>query len=190
MDRTMSIALEEGAVLEFEQDGRWITNDSPQPDPNWRGVDSNGHEHYYAAGDDRYPTLVLVAGEPYYCPDCNDEHQDTWYECRTCGEKVEPGTRIDPTPKWIAGEMQYTLDGEPISTERANEILTEMRRRADEAAKITTRPSIGTRVRFGDATVTVAPTPDEASADEVTVMHDGSGTMETVPLHQLRSTRV
>ncbi|WP_329215324.1 hypothetical protein OG352_06605 [Streptomyces sp. NBC_01485] len=189
MARTTTITLADDSVLEVEHDGDWVQSDMPQPDPRWRATDSNGHEHYYAEGSDRYPTLELVFGEPYWCEDCRDEHQDNWYECRQCREKVRPGTRIDSTPKWIAGPTYYSLNGEPIGKERADEILAEAWRRADEAAKISSRPAIGTRVGLDDATVTVVPTADSAPGSEVTVMFDGTGAMETVSLTRLRAVR-
>lgn len=112
-------------VLEVEHDGQWITSELPQPDPAWQAVDSNGHEHYWQEGPDRYPTLRVVEGEPYWCPDCRDEHTDSWWVCRECGEKIEPGTRVDMSPKWIAGPTTYTLNGERISEERARQIIEE-----------------------------------------------------------------
>jgi hypothetical protein len=187
---THEFLLEDG-VLAFENDVEWIYSDFPEPDPNWRGEDSNGHEHH-AASSDRglvtYPTLKQVAGEPYWCSDCQDEHVDTWLECPICGEQVTPGTR-SPSPKPVSLGQRYTWNGEPISQDRANEIIAEARRAANEAARLTERPSIGSRVRLGDATVTVLPTAGDAPEDHVTVMRDGTGEMETVALDQLRKTR-
>lgn len=181
---TRTLNLPEGE-LTFEQDGQWVTSDLPQPDPNWRATDSHGHEHHYADGSDRYPTLTTVVGEPYWCDDCRDEHQDSWYECRQCGEKITPGTRVDTTPRYIAGPARYYWNGEPISQEKANEIIAELQRQRDEATRLTTRPAIGTQVRLLDTTVTVMPTSDDVPATHVTVMHPGTGRTETLPLAQL-----
>src|ERR1043165_6985769 len=76
---THALHFEDG-VLEFNQDVEWITSDLPEPDPNWKGADSNGHEHHAVVEAEHvtYPTLKLAAGEPYWCPDCRDEHTDTW----------------------------------------------------------------------------------------------------------------
>lgn len=185
---TSTVQLPDGE-LEFVNDGEWVTSDLPQPDPKWSAVDSNGHEHRYTEGSDRYPSLKSVAGELYWCEDCQDEEFDTWYECRLCGEKVEPGTRVDHTPVWVSRGSRYYWNGEPISHERANEIIAAMQQARDDAARMTERPAIGSRVRFGDNTVTVVPVASGASDDHVTVMQDGTGAMETVALERLRKLR-
>ncbi|MFF0588369.1 hypothetical protein ACFYWD_20630 [Streptomyces sp. NPDC003781] len=183
--------LLEGGTLEFENDGEWVVSDLPERDPEWRGRDSNGHEHYAAQsgeGPVTYPTLAEVAGEPYWCVDCQDEHVDTWMECRICGEKVTPGTR-SPRPKWISTGARYYWNGEPISDERANEIIAEQRRIELEARRLTSRPKIGSRLGLaaddGATSVTVVPTAEEAPQGQVTVMHDGTGHMETLHLGDL-----
>ncbi|MFG6300509.1 hypothetical protein [Streptomyces rochei] len=187
--------LLEGGTLEFENDGEWVTSNLPEPDPQWRGADSNGHEHYAAQADEgpvTYPTLTQVAGEPYWCSDCQDEHVDTWLECPLCGEKVTPGTR-SPRPKWISTGSRYYWNGEPISHERANEIIAEQRRAELEARRLTSRPKIGSRVYLvtddGTTSVTVVPTAEDEPQDRVTVMHDGTGRMETLPLGDLLRAR-
>ncbi|MEU8555934.1 hypothetical protein AB0C80_18360 [Streptomyces anthocyanicus] len=185
---TMSTYLPEG-VLVFENDGQWITSNLPQPDPSWRTTDSRGHGHAYADGPDRYPTLVAVTGEPYWCDDCRDEHTDTWYECRLCHEKITPGAYVDHTPKWIGDAGRYYLDGEPITKEQAQELLNKAVRAADEAARIHDRPSPGTQVLLDQDVVTIVPTQDLVPADSVTIMRHGTGTFETVRLDQLRSKR-
>ncbi|MFJ2007031.1 hypothetical protein [Streptomyces chartreusis] len=120
---TMSVQLPEGE-LTFEQDVQMVMSNLPVPDPCWRLTDEQGHEHHYASGPDRYPTLTAKQGDVYWCEDCRDEHQDSWYVCRTCGERITPGTRIDTTPRWLGGPALYYLNGKPISQERANELLT------------------------------------------------------------------
>jgi hypothetical protein len=189
---THELHFEDG-VLEFEQDIEWITSDFPEADPNWRGTDSNGHEHHAVEDSKRvtYPTLTLAAGEPYWCQDCQDEHTDTWWECPICGEKVTPGTRPS-TPKPITRSQQYYWDGEPISTERATDIIERQQRAELEARKLTTRPTIGGRVRLAAdprTAVTVVPTAESEPGDRVTVMHDGTGRMETLPLGDLLRAR-
>lgn len=184
---THTLTLPDGE-LEFESGGEWVRSSLPEPDPNWRGADSNGHEHYYAPGPDRYPTLKQVAGEPYWCDSCEDEHVDTWLECPICGEQVTPGTRT-PEPVWVSKGSRYFWNGEPISTERANEILAVVQQARDEAAKLTEAPPIGSRVLLDGVAVTVVPTGAEAGAGQVTVMHDGSGAMESVELDRLRKMR-
>lgn len=188
-EQTVSIHLDGGQVLSVGHEGQWLTSTGPQPDPVWRTRDSHGHEHHYADAINRYPTLQLVSGEPYWCDGCCDEHRDTWYECRQCHDKITPGTRIDHNPKWIAGPTYYSLDGEPISEDEARPLIDAARRRADEAVKIHTRPPIGTRVRYGTTIVTVVPTPDATPDTQIAIMHSGSGTIEVVDLYQLRKSR-
>lgn len=186
---THTMQIDEDNVLEFVNDGEWMHSGFPGPDPNWRGVDSNGHEHYYDAdAHGHYPTLRAMASEPYWCDSCEDEHVDTWLECPICDEKVTPGTRA-PGSVWASRGGRYLLSDEPISAERANEILAEMQRLRGEAMKLRERPAIGTRVRLDGAAVTVMPTVDSEPADRVTVMRHGSGDVETVDLHLLRRVR-
>ncbi|MFF9043313.1 hypothetical protein [Streptomyces parvulus] len=185
---TMSTHLPEGE-LTIEHEGEYVTSSLPQPDPRWKTTDQQGHEHAYAAGPDRYPTLVLVTGDPYWCEDCRDEHADDWYECRLCGERITPGSRVDTTPKWIQGPTRYTLDGEPITAAQAQEIMTRAWHAADEAARIRERPAPGTQVFLDGETVTIAPTDDDVPADQVTIMRHGTGVFVPVPLDALRSKR-
>lgn len=183
---THALNLPEGE-LTFEQDGEWIHGSRRVPDPKWRTTDSHGHEHRHTEGPDLYPTLTTVQGEPYWCADCRDEHQDSWYECRQCGEKITPGTRVDTTPKYIAGPVHYYWNGDPITTEQAGEIITEMQRLHDEATRLKTRPEVGAQVRLEDTTVTVVPTEEHVPDTHVTVMHHGTGALETVALDALRT---
>lgn len=187
--------LLDGGTLEFENDGEWVRSNLPEPDPAWRGTDSKGHEHYAAQADGgsvTYPTLSRVAGEPYWCADCQDEHVDTWFECPRCGEKVKPGAR-SPRPVWVSTGARYYWNGEPISDERANEIIAEQRRIELEARRLTSRPKIGSRAGLvadhGATKVTVVPTGDDVPQDQVTVMHDGTGRIETLPLGELLRVR-
>jgi hypothetical protein len=107
-----------------------VTSSLPKPDPKWTYTDQHGHEHHY---DNGYPTLVTVVDETYLCADCNSEHQDTHLECPLCHEAIEPGT-IGPSGfrEFAPGRMSATLDGEPISQERAEEILNSMESRRGE----------------------------------------------------------
>jgi hypothetical protein len=45
---TQEFVLQDG-TLEFESDGEWVHSNLPEPDPTWRGTDSNGHEHHAAS---------------------------------------------------------------------------------------------------------------------------------------------
>lgn len=126
---SMRYELDDDTILEIEREVIEYSTALPQPDPRWRAVDSNGHEHAYAEGTDHYPTLKPVFGEPYWCEDCNGEHQDSWLVCRECGEKVTPGTRVDTSIQRMPGRTEYLLNGEPIPESRAQEILADMRER-------------------------------------------------------------
>ena len=104
-----------------------------EPDPDWRYTDQQGHKHAYVPGEeDHYPTLVTVLEEPYWCPDCHDEHQDSHHECVICGEEIVPGSRVPPGPTYMPGMKQAFLNDEPISGEHADEILEQARRMAEE----------------------------------------------------------
>lgn len=99
-------------------------------DGAWRFTDSHGHEHYcdYDAAD-HYPTLREVYQEPFYCQDCGETHTDLvdHLECRLCGETVRPRT-TGPGTKYLRGPVSYYLDGQPISGERAAELLATLQR--------------------------------------------------------------
>ena len=94
-------------------------------DANWTFTDTAGHRHHceYEAAE-HYPTLVTVVDETYWCEDCEDEHELTHQACRLCGEKIRPGT-TGPGTKYITGVLTCTLDGEPISRERADQVIAE-----------------------------------------------------------------
>lgn len=178
--------LGEEMVLEVEREMIEVSTALPRPSKSWKATDSQGHEHAYVDAPDIYPTLRIET-RAYWCEDCHEEHEESWRVCRICGETVTPGTYVDTTPQYLPGRTAYTLNGELITKDRAEEILARARRKQDDAARITVRPAIGSRVRLNDDTVTVLPTPDAAAVDSVTVMFDGTGRMETVPLDRLRS---
>lgn len=106
-----------------------VTSSGPRPDKDWRYTDQKGHEHYWRNG---YPTIVEVVDRTYWCPDCEDEHQDTHLECPICHEHISPGM-LGPSMwrEFVPGRRSYWLNGEPVSEERANEIIAEMRRQRD-----------------------------------------------------------
>src|SRR6266699_3417814 len=95
------------------------------PDKEWDYTDRQGHRHFYSDTEDTYPTLSL-RHSTYFCGDCHDEHTDSWYVCRTCGETIQPGTKPDPKAgmkQYVPGLPEFWLNGEPISPERARELL-------------------------------------------------------------------
>lgn len=85
-----------------------VTSNLPEPDPDWRYVDAQGHEHTYSDG---YPTLVEVEDWPAGVDvDGFDYPAGTRLECRLCGEEVRPGLR-GPTGfrEYIAGPVTGEL---------------------------------------------------------------------------------
>ena len=100
-----------------------VTSNLPRPDPSWTYTDRQGHEHRYVK-DQGWPTLVTVVDRVYWCEDCNDEHEDTHLACAICGEAISPGM-VSPPPgrEFIPGRMSATLNGEPISKERYEELM-------------------------------------------------------------------
>lgn len=112
--------------LQFECEPIEITSNLPEPDKGWRFTDTNGHEHYWRDG---YVTLVLVDDERYWCEDCGEDHVESHWECPLCGEHIEPRTVVYPYRRWMPGLRSWTLNGEPISEERAQQIIEARRAR-------------------------------------------------------------
>ena len=125
-----------GPQLEIDREMVEVSTALPQPDPNWTYTDDAGHEHAYGSRETPYPTLVERQGEPYWCPDCEDEHVDTWLECPLCGQKIQPGTYIDTSPMFIPGLTSYRIDGREVSQEEGEALLARMRQ-AQEAQERT-----------------------------------------------------
>jgi hypothetical protein len=107
--------------LRMEREMIEVTSNLPRPDRNWTYTDQQGHEHRY---DDGWPTLVTVVDRVYWCEGCNDEHQDTHLACAICGEEISPGM-VGPSlhREFIPGRMSATLNGDPISKERYEELV-------------------------------------------------------------------
>jgi hypothetical protein len=124
-----------GARLEVRRDSLEVTTNLPQPNPNWTYTDEHSHEHAYGTKTDPYPTLVTRHGEPYWCEDCQEEHWDEWLACPQCGERIEPGTFVAPTRKWISGPVEYLVDGEPVTRKEGERLLAEHRVAHEEATK-------------------------------------------------------
>lgn len=78
-----------------------LTSLGPEPDPGWRFTDAAGHEHY--RGERGWPTLGWVIDERYWCPDCEDEHEDGHWACSICGEWISPGMRPASARRFIMG---------------------------------------------------------------------------------------
>lgn len=65
----------------------------PTRDPRWVGRDSAGHEHRADGG--AYPTLAWVVDRTEPCDGACGDPDHEWiighFECKLCGEHVEPG---------------------------------------------------------------------------------------------------
>lgn len=114
-------------VLEIHREWIDITSALPRPSPSWTYTDAAGHNHVYGTDRELYPTLVIRTGEPYWCDECEDDHEDDWYECPLCGEKITPGSYVDSSPRPMPGPVHYAIDGEPVSEEQAQAFIAEGR---------------------------------------------------------------
>jgi hypothetical protein len=92
-------------------------------DRNWEFTDAAGHQHHcdYDAAD-HYPTLRDVTDGAYWCGDCREEHGDSHWECRLCGEHIQPGL-TGPGTIYRPGMISATFNGHPVSMEQASQIL-------------------------------------------------------------------
>jgi hypothetical protein len=125
----MSTITGEFGELRIDVEQIDVTSCGRRVDETWRYTDQAGHEHYWRDG---YPTLVEIVDERYWCDDCEDEHTETHLECPLCGESIVPGTRSAGTYReFRPGRKSITLNGEPISEERANEIIQAVRDRRE-----------------------------------------------------------
>ena len=96
-----------------------------RPDLRWSFTDAAGHTHRWSPCDAPYdpstsytvPTTRIVQGEPYWCVDCAEDHQDSLRVCARCGEVITPGTTSDETRQFIPGMKRAFIDGVPVSKE-------------------------------------------------------------------------
>lgn len=118
-------ATTDRGVFRVERELIEVRSDQPRPDEQWRYTDHAGHDHYWQAGREPYPTLREVVDETYWCEDCEDEHTSSHLECPLCGETIVPGSRPPSLfPERIPGPVSYFLDDQPISEEQAREMTT------------------------------------------------------------------
>jgi len=100
-------------------------------DSEWRGTDSNGHEHYYADGG--YPTLDYIIDESHWCNgeegfahhDPHEHVDRSHYECLVCREVVEPAQLPPDTPIRIPQSRSVTLEGDVSPHHRIRMWLTD-----------------------------------------------------------------
>jgi len=92
-----------GDVWSVEREMIDVTMSLPYINPNWVGVDANGHEQ-------RTGTYHFVVDTPG-----DDEWPDEGhYECDLCGAEVKPGLTTDCVRRFIPGLATYYLNGEPV----------------------------------------------------------------------------
>lgn len=102
----------------------------PEPDPDWRYTDHQGHEHYY---DDGYPTLERIVVNTWWCVDCHEHHDDVALACRICGEQIEPGTQPpSPYPTFVQGTTTWTVEVDR-HFERGSQVTVEVAGRVGTA---------------------------------------------------------
>lgn len=102
-----------------------VTSNAPRRDPDWTYIDHNKHLHTLAKG--LWPTLTWIIDETYWCTTCGDEHANGHWECRECGERIEPGM-IGPSGhvEKIRGLTSYYLDDQEITEDEAAAIMAHM----------------------------------------------------------------
>lgn len=132
--RSVSALLLNGVEFSFFCDPVEVTS-LHRPDTGWVLVDAQGHEHrWYTKGlpatdyrpTETYetPTLVDVFdGWGYY--EDGERYAIHHFECRQCGERVEPRYKADDCRQYIPGLRRCFIDGAGVSydtfTQRLNE---------------------------------------------------------------------
>lgn len=118
-------------LLRIERVYQDINVGGPVADEKWRYTDRRGHGHAYSRRRGRpYPTLTYKPGPVVWCNDCCERHEDqslSWFECRACGEVIEPGARPARNPEaQLLVQVASYLDGELVDRERAERALSAM----------------------------------------------------------------
>jgi len=196
------LVLADGRVLRAEQTSQLITwEDEAYED--WAFTDAQGHAHVYARPsqrvsyrdltrrkgkrkrhhDSRYPTLRWVVEARHHCDGREGlySHDPHWvtdrahYECRQCGEVIEPGhgpgskaipvsrsvtvteTMTDPPPEWLEGHQGKITHTRGVATgtrERllsvaeADELIAAELAGRDEAAQAETARQVATALGY------------------------------------------
>lgn len=93
-----------------------------RPDTAWHLRDSHGHEHRWftngAPATEYRPDQVYVIQTLNYVEDypATEDYPAVFhYECRECGEQVEPGVRPDDSPQYVPGIRHYYINGQSVS---------------------------------------------------------------------------
>ena len=97
-----------------------------RPDEGWSHTDSHGHEHFWTFRGKRghysptakaeLPTLRRVVTGTGYYPD-GEPYDIAHYECRECGERVEPRSKTDDYRQFIPGPRRCYINDEPVTPE-------------------------------------------------------------------------
>jgi hypothetical protein len=79
------------------------------PDPDWRFIDKAGHGHFWKK--DKLPTLKWVVTGKTWVGDEYDGYEIELgeYQCKNCGEAVEPKKRSEYGPTSIPGLTTFTI---------------------------------------------------------------------------------
>jgi hypothetical protein len=126
----------DGHTLEISTEMIEVTSMGPEPNPGWKFTDGQGHEHDAQQAEEGhvlYPTLRLESGPASWCPDCRDDHTDSWFVCRQCEEKIIPGVVYPSGPRFVRGLTSYEIDGEPVDPATARAFVTAWQRSIDDA---------------------------------------------------------
>jgi len=90
-----------------------------EPDPEWFFQDRAGHQHRWIDGG--LPSLRWIieveAGEEM--PEVGH------YECRECGEKIEPLMRVPIFRSFAPGLVHCSIDGRPVAEDEMRDIMEE-----------------------------------------------------------------
>jgi hypothetical protein len=111
-----------GVTCTVNQEHIQVTSEYGEPDKNWKFTDAAGHEHYRVSDLEPYPTLRLAHGEGYWCRACSDEHEDSWFECGLCGEKITLGMTPGPITVFIPGLHEAYLENVPLTAAEREEL--------------------------------------------------------------------
>lgn len=93
-----------GMTVQYHTEQIPIDPGGNELDPDWKFVDHEGHGHFYGdfKSGDRYPTLKWVS-RPCTMGHGDDCDSEGYWECRQCGEVIQPGTRPYSGPTFVDG---------------------------------------------------------------------------------------
>lgn len=120
------------------QDVTSYVTDRSSPDETWTFTDAAGHEHHYDHG---YPTLAWIVEEQHWCDGTEGiyNHDGHWvddvahWECRICGEVIEPRLHPPGRTVYVPGPKSAEASGFRSDGSRITCWLTEEDSKALEA---------------------------------------------------------